>query len=114
MASTAQLVDLDFGGQAKVTGLPTPVDAGDAANKGYVDAEIAGVGGGSSEVGPAFTYTSGKLSLITYDSGNTKEFTYDGSGRLSQIDYVVGATTTRKTFAYNPDGSLSSITETVI
>ena len=74
----------------------------------------SGGGGGLVETGPAFTYSGGRLSQITYDSGNTKTFTYDGSGRLSRIDYVVGAITNRKDFGYNPDGSLASIDETVI
>lgn len=75
---------------------------------------VSGGVGAPVETGPAFTYSGGRLTLITYDSGNTKTFTYDGSGRLSRIDYVVGATTNRKDFVYNPDGSLASIDETVI
>lgn len=35
--------DLDFEGQARATGLPTPVNPSDAANKAYVD----GLAGGS-------------------------------------------------------------------
>ena len=53
------------------------------------------------------------LTRIDYDSGNYKTFTYT-SGVLTQLDYVVGAVTTRKTFAYNPDGTLASIDQTVI
>ena len=33
------------------------------------------------------------------------------AGVLTQLDYVVGAVTTRKTLFYNPDGSLHHITE---
>jgi hypothetical protein len=58
------------------------------------------------------TYTGGLLTRVDYDSGNYKTFTYT-SGVLTQLDYVVGATTTRKTFNYNPDGTLSSITQTI-
>ena len=113
MASSPQLADLDFGGNARVKGLPSPTDAGDAANKAYVDAAVAS-GGGGGEAGPAYTYSGGRLSLITYNSGNTKSFTYDVSGRLEQIDYVIGATTQRKEFVYNLDGTLAEIIETVI
>lgn len=35
--STKQLSDLDFGTSAKVTGLPAPTAASDAATKGYID-----------------------------------------------------------------------------
>lgn len=35
--SKAVLIDLDFGGARKVTGLPTPSATGDAAPKSYVD-----------------------------------------------------------------------------
>lgn len=67
----------------------------------------------SLEAGPAFTYTSGVLTRVDYDSGNYKTFTYT-SGVLTQVDYIVGAITTRKTFNYNLDGSLASVDQTVI
>jgi hypothetical protein len=70
-------------------------------------------GGGLIETGPVFTYVLGVLSRINYDSGNYKTLTYS-SGRLDQLDYVAGSVTTRKTFAYNPDGSLASIDQTVL
>lgn len=69
--------------------------------------------GANVETGPALTYTSGVLTLITYDSGNYKVFTYTSSV-LTQLDYIVGAVTTRKTFNYNLDGTLASIDQTVI
>lgn len=53
------------------------------------------------------------LTRIDYDSGNYKTFSYT-SGVLTQLDYVVGTVTTRKTFNYNPDGTLASIEQTVI
>jgi hypothetical protein len=65
------------------------------------------------ETGPALTYTGGVLTSIAYDSGNYKVFTYTSSV-LTQLDYIVGAVTTRKTFNYNLDGTLASIDQTVI
>lgn len=65
------------------------------------------------ETNPTLSYTSGVLTQIVYDSGNTKTFAYT-SGVLTQLDYVVGASTTRKTFNYNPDGTLASINQTII
>lgn len=35
--------DLDFGGVAKLTNLPTPTDAAEAATKGYVDSAVEGL-----------------------------------------------------------------------
>lgn len=72
----------------------------------------AGPAGGASEAGPLFTYSGGRVSRIDYDSGNYKLFTYT-SGVLTRLDYIVGATTTRKTFSYNPDGTLAEIVQTV-
>lgn len=60
--------------------------------------------------GPEFTYSNGDVTRIDYDSGNYKLFTYL-NGNVSRIDYVRGATTIRKDFIYNLDGSLASITE---
>lgn len=65
------------------------------------------------EAGPAFTYTDGRVTRIDYDSGAYKTFTYT-AGVLTQLDYVKGGVITRKAFAYNPDGTLGSITQTVL
>ena len=78
---------------------------------------VAGLGGGGGalvETGPAMTYTGSLLMRVDYDSGNYKVFTYNGSGVLTQLDYVIGAATTRKTFNYNPDGTLASIDQTIL
>lgn len=68
---------------------------------------------GSTESSPVMTYTSGVLTRVDYASGNFKVLAYT-SGVLTQIDYTKGAVTTRKTLNYNPDGSLASVTETVL
>lgn len=67
----------------------------------------------SSETGPSFTYTSGVVSRIDYDSGNYRLFTYSG-GNITRIDYVQPTKTVRKDFSYNVDGSLAEITQTEI
>lgn len=54
---------------------------------------------------PAFTYTSGKLTQITYDGGILKNFTYYGNGKLRYRDLVSGASTKRREFIY-VDGKL--------
>lgn len=65
------------------------------------------------ETGPAFTYTSGRITRIDYDSGNYKLLSYDALNnyRISRVDYIRGALTTRKDFVYT--GSvLTEITQT--
>ena len=59
---------------------------------------------------PVFTYTTGVLTLITYGSGITKDFTYT-LGALTQIVQTsVSGVITTKTFNYT-NGVLTSITE---
>jgi hypothetical protein len=65
------------------------------------------------ESGPVFTYSSGVLSRVDYDSGNYKTFSYS-SGKLTQVDYVKSGTTIRKTFFYDVDGSLAEIIQTTL
>ena len=62
-------------------------------------------------VGPAFTYSTGNLSQIAYDAGEQKSFTYNGSGQLSQIDFVRDGLTYRKEFFYTGGGDLDYIDE---
>lgn len=50
MALTKVDTDLDFGGVAYATGLPTPGVGSDAANKAYVDARVVAAGGAAVEV----------------------------------------------------------------
>jgi len=67
-----------------------------------------------AEQSPVFTYTAGVVTRIDYASGNYKLFTYT-AGALTQLDHVrTGEQTIRKVFAYNPDGSLASITESLV
>jgi hypothetical protein len=67
--------------------------------------------GGTDEKGPALTYSASLLTQITYDSGNYKTFTYSGS-LLTQSVFYQGSSIITKTFYYNIDNSLSSITQT--
>jgi hypothetical protein len=67
------------------------------------------------EINPVFLYdTDGNVSQINYESGNYKVFTYDTEGILLQMDYVTDALTKRRTFNYDIDGVLTSITDTEI
>jgi hypothetical protein len=73
--------------------------------------EEGGGGGGEAfrEINPVFTYTSGALTRIDYDSGNYKTFAYT-DGVLTTLVYVKDTETITKTFNYT-DGVLTSITE---
>ena len=68
-------------------------------------------GGGVTLRNPTFTYNSGSLTLVTYTGGHTKDLTYDGDGKLDTVVTTVNGQATTKTFAYNLDGSLASVTE---
>lgn len=62
------------------------------------------------EVGSTITYSDGAISRIDYPSGNYKVFTYTALA-VTQLDYVIGSVTHRKTFTYNPNGTLASVTK---
>lgn len=69
--------------------------------------------GGSTESGPDFTYTTGQLTRIDYDSGAFKVFTYSGA-TLTRVDYTTSSGTIRKDFTYNGDGTVDYITQTTL
>jgi len=80
---------------------------GSFSGNGY---NLTNLPGGTDEKGPAFTYSSSVLTQITYDSGNYKLFTYSGS-LLTQSIFIQGPKTITKTFYYNIDNTLASITQ---
>lgn len=61
-----------------------------------------------------FTYISGLLTQILFTTGNRKVFTYDLQDRLSQVDYIKTTGTTRSSFSYNNDGSVSGVTVSLL
>lgn len=64
-------------------------------------------------INPDFTYNgSGQLTQIDYTAGEQKLFTYDGSGQLTRVDSTRLGTTLRKDFTYTGGGELDYITET--
>jgi hypothetical protein len=69
--------------------------------------------GGATESGPDFTYTTGQLTRIDYDSGAYKVFTYSGA-TLTRVDYTTSSGTTRKDFTYNGDGTVDYITQSTL
>jgi hypothetical protein len=61
---------------------------------------------------PSFTYTNGLVTRIDYVGGNYKTLSYN-QGNLSQVIYYEQNKTTTKTFTYNEDGTLASVSQTV-
>ena len=62
----------------------------------------------------ALNWAAQKLATITYSDGSNKILTYVGI-QLVQVDHVrSGKPTTRRSFSYNPDGSLAAITTTIL
>jgi len=68
-----------------------------------------------NEKGPEFTYSSGRLVRIDYDSGNYKLLGYDQGGLLSSVTYhkVTAGKVITKTFNY-VNGVLVSIDQTEV
>ena len=60
MAEKQIKVNLNMGGDCKVTGLPTPTDPGDAVNKAYADA-LGGGGGSPGGTSGAMQFNNGGL-----------------------------------------------------
>jgi YD repeat-containing protein len=58
---------------------------------------------------PTMTYTSGRLSKVTYSDGTVKSFDYDSSGRLSKSTKVSGGKTTVKNITYDDDGNILKV-----
>lgn len=117
MASRIILADQDFGGVARVTGLPAPSNPTDAATKAYVD----GLAGGSAATfetvsknlaasGSTLSYTGDELTSITYDNGITKTFAYgvDGLSSVTLSGATPGGIDLVKTFVYNT-GKLTEV-----
>jgi len=117
MASRIILADQDFGGVSKVTGLPAPSNASDAATKAYVD----GLAGGSAATfetvsknlaasGSTLNYTGDELTSITYASGIIKTFAYGVNGleTITLSGATPGGIDLVKTLSY-VSGNLTSI-----
>lgn len=79
---------------------------------------IQGPAGASNAppINPVFSYSGGALSRVDYSDGSFKALEYDaGHGdRLDYVDFTRGATTTRKTIAYNGDGTVHAVTASVV
>jgi hypothetical protein len=103
------VLSLSDGQQIDAGELPTSDDLGGHVSSVVINRTTSGEGG-ASETGPAFSYTSGLLTQITYDSGNYKVFGYSGDV-LTSIVYYTATETITKTFNYS-DGVLISIDQT--
>lgn len=65
-------------------------------------------------IDPDFSYDGGgNLTQIDYSAGEQKIFTYNGSGDLTRLDYIRDGVTLRKDFTYL-GGDLDFITETYL
>lgn len=64
----------------------------------------------TARANPVFTYANGRLALIGYADGSTKAFAYDTAGRLASVTDTTAGVTRTRTFHYDPDHNLASIT----
>lgn len=70
--------------------------------------------GDAGPTNPVFTWSGGVLSAVTYGDGSTKALIWS-AGRLEQLDFArPGRPTVRKTFSYNPDGTLAAVTQSEV
>lgn len=73
-----------------------------------------GPAGDAGPTDPVFTWAGGVLSGVTYGDGSTKALTW-AAGRLQQLDFArPGRPTVRKTFSYNPDGTLAAVAQSEV
>ncbi|MEY2643674.1 MAG: hypothetical protein RLZZ611_323 [Cyanobacteriota bacterium] len=98
------LTDFDFGSVSKILNLPSPVNSGDAANKGYVDSVIEGLAWKDS----VRVSTQGNLSLSSPGS------TIDGiTMAMSDRVLVRNQTTQSQNGIYVWNGSAVAMTRTL-
>lgn len=90
-----------------VDGAVSEIPAGD-----MLDPSVYSASGSSAPIGPEITWTGDLVTRVDYDGGEYKVYTYTGT-RLDRVDFVRGATTTRKDFVYT-DGRLTAINQTEI
>lgn len=68
-------------------------------------------GGGADLINPVLTWAGGRLVGVAYDGGASKALVYS-SDQLATLDLLrPGQPTLRKTFSYNPDGTLAAVTQ---
>lgn len=65
------------------------------------------------ESNPVFTWVNDKISRIDYSSGSFKLFTYNPNDTLAVVVSTNAFYTITKTFHYNVDGTINSITQVV-
>src|SRR5210317_941387 len=71
----------------------------------------AGADGEASPLNPTFTYSDGNISRIDYSGGKYKTFSYDTDSNISELVYYKVDTTLTRTFNYDAEGNLTSITD---
>ncbi len=90
------------------------VDDSSTINKFVTQAQLDIINGLSpADLGllknPVFTYTDSALTLVEYEDGSTKAFSYKPDGSLNlQINNINGNVSSKQ-FVYNSDGSLQRI-----
>ena len=84
--------NLDFGGTNKVTGLASPTSSADAANKSYVDTEVASaISTSTYTAGTNIDITGNVVSVTGLDSGDISDFNSAALSATSAAYDVAGA-----------------------
>ena len=69
---------------------------------------------GDTPKSPSLAYTGDLLTDISYADGSSKYLSYDGAGRLVQVDFSGPVVNTRTHLAYDAAGRLARALETVL
>lgn len=124
MTVESRIVDLATGISAYIrdTILPRLLPAGGTTGQVVVrkpgglagwDDPPAGGGGATTLTDPILTYTSGRLTSVSYSDGTVKTLSYT-AGVLTRLDSAKGGTIVRKDLIYNLDGTLASIAQSTL
>lgn len=92
----------------------TTIDAGSLNlpkdKQSIVSLKQGPIGSPQAFLNPSFSYIDGVLSGVAYSNGPTKDLSYNLDGSLDTMVTTINGTTNTKTFNYNEDGTLASIT----
>lgn len=107
--------NLDFGGTNKVTSLAAPTNSGDAANKNYVDTEVANaIDATTYTPGTNIDITGNVVSVTGLDSADISDFSSAAVTANTGLWDTIGAASNAQTAAEGYASNLDSTTNTRI
>jgi hypothetical protein len=107
--------NLDFGGTNKVTGLASPTSSADAANKSYVDTEVANaITTSTYTAGTNIDITGNVVSVTGLDSGDISDFNSAAlSATAAAYDAAGSAATAESNANSYTNGEITTVNNTI-